>query len=144
MVMEALSILIDKAKMGGYLFGWKVRGKGGEGVEVTHLLFADNTLIFCEPNVDQLMYLCWVHMWFETLSGLKINLEKSEIILVDNVENLNDLTQEFGCRISVLPSSYLGGSYKCGSVWDKDEEKLRRRLTLWKRQYLSKGGSNSN
>ena len=47
-----------------------------------HLLFADDTLIFCEANSDQLRYLSWVFMWFEALFGLKVNMDKSEIIPV--------------------------------------------------------------
>ena len=47
-----------------------------------HLLFADDTLIFCEANSDQLRYLSCVFMWFEALFGLKVNMDKSEIIPV--------------------------------------------------------------
>ena len=50
--MEALSVLINKARMGGFWSGWRVRGRGGEVVEISHLLFADDTLVFCEPNED--------------------------------------------------------------------------------------------
>ena len=43
-----------------------------------------------------------------------------------------------------LPSSYLGlplgASYKSVAVWDVVEERFQRRLLLWKRHYLSKGG----
>ena len=35
-------------------------------------------------------------MWFEALSGLKINLEKSEIIPVGRVENIDFLTKALG------------------------------------------------
>ena len=42
----------------------------------SHLLFADDTLIFCKAKEEQLMYLCWLSMWFEAVSGLRANLEK--------------------------------------------------------------------
>ena len=48
-------------------------GREGKGVKVSHLLFADDTLIFCEGSLDQLIHLCWVLMWFEALSELRIN-----------------------------------------------------------------------
>ena len=82
-------------------------------------------------------------MWFEALSGLKINLEKSEIIPVGRVENIDFLTKAFRCRVGSLPSYLglaLGAPFKSVSVWDGVEERLRRRLALWKRQYISKGG----
>ena len=47
-------------------------------------------------------------MWFEAISGLRINLDKSELILVGSVDNLNDLALELGCKLDILPSSYLG------------------------------------
>ena len=50
--MEALSCLLKRVKVGGFLLGWQVRGKGEEGVEVFHLLFADDTLLFYERSLD--------------------------------------------------------------------------------------------
>ena len=83
-------------------------------------------------------------MWFEAVLGLRINLEKSELILVGRVENIDDLAMEFGCRVGSLPSTYLGlplgAPLKSVTVWDVVEERFRRRLTIWKRQYISKGG----
>ncbi|RVX17177.1 hypothetical protein CK203_003109 [Vitis vinifera] len=40
-------------------------------------------------------------------------------------------------RLLGLP---LGAPNKATSVWDGVEEKVRRKLALWKRQYISKGG----
>ena len=43
-----------------------------------------------------------------------------------------------------LPAVYLGlplgAPNKAASLWDGVEERVRRRLALWKRQYISKGG----
>ena len=43
--MEALSYLLRRAVSGGFLLAYKVRGRGGEGAHVSHLLFAHNTLV---------------------------------------------------------------------------------------------------
>ena len=76
----------------------------------------------CEPNEDQLTHLCWVLMWFGALSGLKINLEKSEIFPIRTVENIEELAQAFGGQVRGLSSSYLGlplrAPFKSVSVWD--------------------------
>ncbi|RVW51618.1 hypothetical protein CK203_066866 [Vitis vinifera] len=60
------------------------------------------------------------------------------------VEGVNEMAAEIGCRVGQLPAVYLGlplrASNKAISVWDGVEEKVRRRLALWKRQYTSKGG----
>ena len=83
-------------------------------------------------------------MWFKAMLGLKVNLDKSEIITVGRVENVEEAALEFGCKVSKPPSSYLGlplgARFKEVATWDGVEERLRKRLSLWKRQYISKGG----
>ena len=44
-------------------------------------------------------------MWFEIISGLRINLDKSEILSVRKVENLEALALEFGCEVGRLPTT---------------------------------------
>ena len=83
-------------------------------------------------------------MWFEAISGLRINLEKSELILVGCVENVEDLAAKLGCKVGSLPSSYLGlllgVTFKSVAAWDGVYERFQKRLAMWKRQYISKGG----
>ena len=44
--MEVLSNLIRRAVDGGFLSGCRIRGRGEEEMIVSHLLFADDTIIF--------------------------------------------------------------------------------------------------
>ena len=89
-------------------------------------------------------YLSWLLMWFEAISGLKVNFAKSEIIPMRGVDNVEELAMEIGCKIGVLPTSYLGlplgAHHNSVAVWDNIEEMFRKKLALWKRQYISKGG----
>ena len=83
-------------------------------------------------------------MWFEAMSGLKINLTKSEIIPIGPVNNLVELASELGCNIGSLPMTYLGlplgAKHKALGVWDSIEKRYRKRLAAWKTRYISKGG----
>ena len=87
-------------------------------------------------------YLSWLLMWFKAISSLKINMNKSEIILVGSVENVDVLAQELRSKIGNLPSSYLGlplgAKHNSVAVWDAIEERFRKRLSFWKRRYISK------
>ncbi|WKA03334.1 hypothetical protein VitviT2T_021449 [Vitis vinifera] len=129
--MEALNCLLKKAICGGFLSACQVKGRGREGVEVSHLLFADDTLIFCEAGEEQMTFLCWVLMWFEAISGLKVNLDKSELILVGRVENVDDLVGKLGCKVGRLSSTYLGmplgASFNSVAAWDGIKERFRKR-----------------
>ena len=75
---------------------------------------------------------------------MRINLNKSSILLVGDVENPNLLALELGCKVGSLPTTYLGlplgAKHKSTKVWDAVEEKFHKRMALWKRQYISKGG----
>ncbi|KAL6350127.1 hypothetical protein AAG906_004065 [Vitis piasezkii] len=114
--MEMFSCLLRRAISGGFLSKWRVRGRSGEGILISHLLFADDTLVFCEESHDQLTYLSWFLMWFEACSGLRVNLEKK------------DLALELGCKVGGPPSCYLGlpleTPFKSKVVWDGVEERL--------------------
>ena len=71
-------------------------------------------------------------MWFEAISGLRINLNKSKIIPIGGVDNVGELVAELGCGIDSLPSSYIGlplvAPHKLVGVWDTIEESFRKKL----------------
>ena len=130
--MEAFSLLVDRAVEGGFISGYKFKGRNGTERQITHLLFADDTLVFCEDTEDQMTYLSWILAWFEAMSGLSINLDKSSLIPVGRVENVENLAIELGCKIGYLPAEYLGlplgAKRNASSVWDGVEERFRKKL----------------
>ena len=89
------------------------------------------------------MYLSWILMWFEAISRLRINLDKSELIPVGSMENAKALTVELGCKVWRLLSSYLGLSlgvpHRFMAIWDGVKERFQKKLARWKSQYISKG-----
>ena len=81
---------------------------------------------------------------FEVMYGLKANLEKKCPSSMGDVENVEQLAHELGCKVGALPSTYLGiplgARHHAVSVWEEVEERFQKRLTSWKRQSFSKGG----
>ena len=78
------------------------------------------------------------------VTGLRINVSKSEMVRISDVDNLDTLADILGCKVGSLPMSYLGmplgASYKSSFVWNPILEKLERRLVRWKKMYPFKGG----
>ena len=132
--MEAFSFLIDIAASEGYLPRFKVVGRNGGMEQIIPLLFADDTLVFSRDSKEHLPFLSWILLWFEALSRLKINLEKSSIMPMANVVNLDNLALELGCRTRTLPTTYLGlplGMRRNAiEVWDGVEERSWKKLAL--------------
>ena len=141
--MEAFSLLVDKATEGGFIYGYKFKRRNDTERHITHLLFVDDTLVFCKDKEYQMAHLSWL-AWFEALSRLRINLDKSSLLPMGRVENEENLPLELGCKIASLPVEYLGlplgAKHKVASVWDGVEERFCKRVVNWKRQYISKGG----
>ena len=50
--MEALSCLQKRAVEGNFLYGCRFGGRDGGEIVISHLLYADNTIIFCETNSE--------------------------------------------------------------------------------------------
>ena len=135
--MEALGRMLDKAIHEGRMSRFTVGNLEGRSLAVSHLLFADDTLIFCEADLEQIFILCMILIWFEAVSSLKINLGKSELVPIGIVHNMHLLLVVLGCKQGYLPMKYLG--LPLGAKF-KDKTKMERRLAGWKCLYLFKGG----
>lgn len=115
-------------------------GQQRRGEEISHVPFANDILVFYQLNEDWLTHLSWVLLWFKALSGLKTNLEKSEIISMILRFQLKLLSVLLGWISSYL-GLLLGALFKSVALWDGVKERLPWRLALWKQQYISKGGN---
>ncbi|XP_059629652.1 uncharacterized protein LOC132272538 [Cornus florida] len=112
-VMEGLTRLMRKAEDLGYIRGFRVGRDVDHQIQISHLLFADDTLVFCDADISQLRYLRCTLACFQAVSGLKINVGKSVLVPVGDVPDISSLAAVLG---------------------------YEKRLAGWKKQYLSKGG----
>ena len=55
-VMEVFSKMIKRVEGVGLLRDFKANGRRGGGVCVSHLLFADDTILFCDADEEQILH----------------------------------------------------------------------------------------
>ena len=56
-LMEVFSRMVKRMEGVGLLSGFRADGRKGRGECVSHLLFADDTILFCEAAVEQILYI---------------------------------------------------------------------------------------
>jgi hypothetical protein len=144
LIMEVLSRLLKKTEEWGFIHGFQVGAARGESLGVSHLLDANDTILSCDACLDQLTYISRVLTCFEAVTGLRVNMSKSEMVPIREVENLATLAGILSCRKGTLSMTYLGmplgSSFKAVAEWNPIIEKVERRLAGWKKFYLSPGG----
>ena len=112
---------------------------------VTHLQFADDTILFANPREEELQTLKSLLLVFGQISGLKVNLDKSNLFGINLDQNhLSRLALLLDCKASDWPILYLGlplgGNPTACGFWDPVIERISRRLDGWQKAYLSLGG----
>lgn len=83
LISEGFSNLLDKAQRQMKLSGVKI---SRAGPPITHLFFADDSMIFCKANAAQAEEVMQILKIYGKGSGQVINLDKSSIFFSRNVE----------------------------------------------------------
>lgn len=141
-VVEVLNILMENATEEGYIRGIKV---GREGVIISHLQFADDTIFFCNNDLEEILNIKRLLRWFQHMSGLKINFEKSMLCGVKvQDQTVQDLANILGCKEGKLPMKYLGLPLGANpnrlQTWQLVIDAVKKKLKPWKRRHISIGG----
>ena len=142
LIAEVLNKLLLKAADIGLFQGVKV---GSRAVALTHLQFADDTLIFCEPKMEFLRNIQNVLYSFQSFSGLTVNYTKSGLIVLGREEGWATMAANMlGCNLVQLPTTYLGvplgANMRKYSSWQPVLLKVQQRLATWKANCLSRPG----
>ena len=66
----------------GQFSGFTVGNEAGSLMSVSHSLFMDDTPVFCDADSTHITALRGILSIFEEMSGLRINLGKSELVPV--------------------------------------------------------------
>ncbi|CAL5404238.1 unnamed protein product [Camellia sinensis] len=138
-VAEGLNILLSRAKELGLVKGAEV---GTNGLRITHLQFANDTILFCEADRMEVSNIKRILRCFEISSGLKINYHKSVICGIGVDDGLlHEFASSLNCKHQKLPLSYLGlplgANPSRRSTWQPVLDKFKQKLASWKRRLLS-------
>lgn len=93
LVIEILLRFLDNDVLHGFLRGFSIGGRHRLELHICHLLFADDTIILCEDDREQHVCLKAFLNWFEVVSGLRVNLSKSAIVLVGLMMGIKSLSR---------------------------------------------------
>ncbi|MCH86380.1 cysteine-rich receptor-like protein kinase, partial [Trifolium medium] len=112
---------------------------------VSHLQFADDTLLLGVKSWANVHALRAVLVLFEAVSRLKVKFNKSMLVGVNIVDSwLAEAASVLGCIVGKVPFMYLGlpigGDPRRLSFWDPVLTRIRSRLSGWKSRFLSFGG----
>ena len=91
LIMEVLSCIMKKTEKGGFIQGFHVGPIYSTGICVSHLLFLDDTILFCDASREQILSIRLVLTCFQAFTGLNVNVGKSEIAPVGEVRNIQSL-----------------------------------------------------
>ncbi|GLT47499.1 hypothetical protein SLA2020_211940 [Shorea laevis] len=142
MIGEGLKSLVQRAVTEGMLHGIEI---GKQGMSVSLLQFADDTIIMGRADAENIHMVKDVLKWFELMSGLRINFNKSSVYGYNVSERwLKGAAGMVRCGVGRAPLIYLGlpidGRSGSKKVWEPVVNKFRAKLTVWKAATLSFGG----
>jgi hypothetical protein len=112
---------------------------------VAILQYADDTIICLEHNLEKVRNVKLLLYMFEQLSRLKINFDKSGVLLIGGDNDISlEYADIFNYNISLFPLKYLGVSISARRLhvinWVKLEEKATKKLDVWQGGSMSYGG----
>ena len=97
-----------------------------------HLELVFCNLQFYDAVVEQILHIWLLLLSFQAVTGLKVNVHKSEMVPIREVVDVHALVEILGCRVGTLPMSYLGmplgASRNSPSIWNPILEKFERKL----------------
>ncbi|KAE8808716.1 hypothetical protein D1007_14799 [Hordeum vulgare] len=107
LAMDALAGILDKARLVGHIVG--VVGHLIPGGGVSHLQYAVDTMIMVSRSDSDITNLKFLVLCFEETSGLKINFDESEVVVLgySEAEQLR-IADNLNCKLVTFPISYLG------------------------------------
>lgn len=143
---EGFSSLLNAAEGEGKLQGLSICAGAPS---ITHLLFADDSLLLMKVNQQNAIHLQNVLQLYETCSGQTINKEKSSVCFSKNCgETLrNEFLNSLGISQEAKSERYLGLPVYMGrsktQMFNYLKDRVWKRIQGWKMKLLSSAGKDT-
>ncbi|XP_074346940.1 uncharacterized protein LOC141685753 [Apium graveolens] len=140
---EGLPALLRKYEAQKWIHGIKVCRNAPS---VSHLLFADDSYLFCNSSENEALRMGELLQIFEEASGQQVNLNKSSVIFSSNVDR--DLRVKIGQILQVEEADgsvhYLGLPNRVGHnksrVLGYLKDRMKQKVQSWKEKWISQAG----
>ena len=111
MCANILSLSLMQAEQQKEIQGIKV---GKNGCSFTHLLFADDSLLFFRQDNKSLGNIQRIIDWYRALSGQSVNLAKFDLYCSPNMPRVDQETLAIFLKVNLVqnPTKYLGLNFK--------------------------------
>jgi len=134
-----MKAMVDNNLFTGYTVGTV------NNVVVSHLQFADDTMLLGNKSWANVRALRAALIIFESMSGLKVNFHKSLLMGINISDSLmTEAAAVLSCKVGKIPFMYLGlpigGNPRRLSFWDPVVNRINSRLPGWNIRFLSFGG----
>ena len=134
--------MVNMAQVNGMIEGM-VPEYVPKGVAI--LQYTDDTIICLQDTQDNARNMKLLLYLYENMSGLKINFNKSEIIMISKDDQKSvQYSNTFNCAVGTWPIKFLGVPVSSSRItvadWLPLDEKMLKRLDGWKGRALSMGG----
>ncbi|KAL0413621.1 UNVERIFIED_CONTAM: putative mitochondrial protein [Sesamum radiatum] len=140
---EAISSLLQGSEEKGHLKGVAICRRG---LRISHLLFADDTLICCQGTETEATCIQQILDVYGRASGQEVNLQKSTVVFSKNVstETRDSLANKLGIRWEDRHAKYLGLPAVVGKsrkeVFSNIRDKIWHKIQGWNERFLSQAG----
>ncbi|KAL8469170.1 hypothetical protein ACS0TY_032119 [Phlomoides rotata] len=141
-IAEGLNMLMERAVALNMAEGASV---GKDKVIISHLQYADDTIFACSGKTKFFLEIKRILRWFELVSGLKVNFDKSSLWGI-NIDYgvMENLGAKVGCEVEKALFSYLGlnvgFNHRNSSTWNNLVEKVKKKLAKWNWKHISFAG----
>ena len=140
---EGLHALIEKAARAGLIRGISLCRNGPR---LTHLFFADDSLLFCRTSIQECIHIQTILSEYEAASGQKLNRDKTTLFFSkatspstqENIINLLGVPEVKQYEKYLGLSSFMGRGKKASFSFIK--ERVWSKLKGWKEKLLSQAG----